>query len=236
MRWCSTPPTYRSSRWWTRVLEILSSRRSSHMTEADLPQGGGGRQAQRRQIDAGQPAGRPQGFDNRARRRADPGPFERGGGVAGDRVHAERHRRARSRRPSGPTPTATITGKVAAAALGAVESADLVLFVVDGQAGVTSDDLALVGRLRKVKAPVMVVANKVDNRARRAGRWRSFGASDWASRPRSPPSTAGERGDLLDRIVELLPDRPGARSRRRRSPASASSAGPTSASRACSTG
>ncbi len=60
--------------------------------------------------------------------------------------------------------TKTITGKVASAALGAMDDADVILFVVDGQAGVTADELALVKRLRRVKAPLILVANKVENR------------------------------------------------------------------------
>ena len=101
---------------------------------------------------------------------------------------------------------ATITGKVASAALAAVESADLVLFVVDGKAGVTSDELALVKRLRKAKAPLLLVANKVENRneeIQTADLW-SLGLGE----PIPVSATHGRNtGDLLDRIYELLPDR-----------------------------
>ncbi|HEX2052961.1 MAG TPA: ribosome biogenesis GTPase Der, partial [Actinomycetota bacterium] len=99
----------------------------------------------------------------------------------------------------------TITGKVASAALGAVGAADLVLFVVDGQAGATSDELALVKRLRKVKAPVIVVANKVENRKQeeRVPELWSLGLGE----PMPVSALHGRgTGDLLDRLYELLPE------------------------------
>lgn len=100
--------------------------------------------------------------------------------------------------------TNTITGKVAAAALSAIESADLVMFVVDGQSGVTADELALVGRLRRVSAPIVVVANKVDNQRDEleVGALWSLGLGE--PYPVSALHGRGS-GELLDRIVELLP-------------------------------
>lgn len=99
----------------------------------------------------------------------------------------------------------TITGKVAASALGAIESADLVMFVVDGQAGVTADELALVSRLRRVDVPIVVVANKVDNQRDEleVGTLWSLGLGE-----PFPVSALHGRGsgELLDRIVELLPE------------------------------
>ncbi|MEX2588526.1 MAG: ribosome biogenesis GTPase Der [Actinomycetota bacterium] len=105
----------------------------------------------------------------------------------------------------GPDSSDTITSMVAAAALGAVDLADLVLFVVDGQVGVTSDDLALVKRLRKAAAPVVVVANKVDGRSGEDRAW------DLLSLGLGEPSLVSAlhgrgTGDLLDRIIEQLPD------------------------------
>ena len=98
----------------------------------------------------------------------------------------------------------TITGKVAAAALGALDFADVVLFVVDGQAGATSDELALVKRLRKVKGPVILVANKIENRRhedRLPELW-TLGLGE----PMPVSALHGRgTGDLLDRLYEVLP-------------------------------
>jgi GTPase len=44
----------------------------------------------------------------------------------------------------------------------AMQTADLILFVVDAQTGLTPVDLDLGGKLRKAKPPVMLVVNKVD--------------------------------------------------------------------------
>jgi GTPase len=98
----------------------------------------------------------------------------------------------------------TITGKVASAALGAMDTADVILFVVDGQAGVTADELALVKRLRRVKAPLIVVANKIENRGQEqqiADLW-SLGLGE----PMPVSALHGRgTGDLLDKVYELLP-------------------------------
>ncbi|MDQ4149083.1 MAG: ribosome biogenesis GTPase Der [Actinomycetota bacterium] len=97
-----------------------------------------------------------------------------------------------------------VVRKVAASALSAVESADVVMFVVDGQAGVTGEDLALAKRLRRIPVPVIVVANKVDDWATEteASQFMSLGLGEAA-----PVSALHGRGsgDLLDRLVELLP-------------------------------
>jgi GTP-binding protein len=44
----------------------------------------------------------------------------------------------------------------------AIAAADLILLVVDAQAGVTEEDGMLARRLRRATVPVLVVANKVD--------------------------------------------------------------------------
>ncbi|MBK1827463.1 ribosome biogenesis GTPase Der [Haloferula rosea] len=45
----------------------------------------------------------------------------------------------------------------------ALETADLILFVVDGQEGLTTIDEALAQKLRKAKSPVLLIINKVDH-------------------------------------------------------------------------
>ena len=102
-------------------------------------------------------------------------------------------------------PGAEITGKVAAKALKTIEDADLVLFVMDAEAGITSDELALVERLRRIEAPLILVANKVDNERDEfnvAEMW-SLGLGE----PMMVSAAHGRgSGDLLDRIVNELPE------------------------------
>jgi GTP-binding protein len=56
--------------------------------------------------------------------------------------------------------------KVLAQAERAAREAQLILFVVDAETGLTNDDLAVARGLRKATVPVIVVANKVDSAAR----------------------------------------------------------------------
>jgi GTP-binding protein len=97
---------------------------------------------------------------------------------------------------------------VAEQASRAMESADLILMVVDASTGPTEDDLALAERLRSSPSPILVVANKVDgdrDEPSIADFW-SLGLGE----PHPVSALHGRRsGDLLARIVEGLPDRHG---------------------------
>ena len=44
----------------------------------------------------------------------------------------------------------------------AMEEADVIIFVVDGKVGITSDDLMVTKLLRKVKKPIILAVNKID--------------------------------------------------------------------------
>ncbi|HEY2667493.1 MAG TPA: ribosome biogenesis GTPase Der [Actinomycetota bacterium] len=100
-----------------------------------------------------------------------------------------------------------LQGRIADQAVGAIGAADVVLFVVDAIVGVTSDELALAERLRRQKAPVVLVANKVDNLAGELEAAELWGLGFGEPYPVSALHGRGS-GDLLDRIVELLPDEP----------------------------
>jgi GTP-binding protein len=99
----------------------------------------------------------------------------------------------------------TITGRVAARAVVAASEADLVLFVVDASTGVTSEDLELTKRIRRIQTPVLLVANKVDNSADEleASQFWSLGIGE----PLTVSALHGRgSGDVLDRVVALLPE------------------------------
>lgn len=53
----------------------------------------------------------------------------------------------------------------------AVKQADVVLFVVDAAVGLTEYDESIAHWLRRLKAPVVLVANKADNDRRENERW-----------------------------------------------------------------
>ncbi len=107
----------------------------------------------------------------------------------------------------GPTGLDGLTGRVADQAVAAIGAADLVLFVVDATVGITSDELALAERLRRQKAPVVLVANKVDNLGAELVAAELWGLGFGEPFPLSALHGRGS-GDLLDRIMELLPDEP----------------------------
>lgn len=87
----------------------------------------------------------------------------------------------------------------------ALAEADVVLFVVDAEAGVMPGDHELAERLRPLKKPLIVCVNKADHEAREpwAAEFYALGFKEVF-----PISAIHGRGiaELLDRVVELLPD------------------------------
>lgn len=90
-------------------------------------------------------------------------------------------------------------------AMAAVEEADVILFLVDGKEGVHVLDERLAVVLRKTSKPVVLVANKMDNLPNDHGHldfW-SLGMGE----PIAVSALSGKgSGDLLDRVLEVLPD------------------------------
>ncbi len=86
----------------------------------------------------------------------------------------------------------------------ATEEADLVLFLVDVQTGVTDLDSDVAQILRKTKLPVILVSNKTDNNEQQyyAADFYSLGLGE----PMCISAVSGfGTGDLLDMIIEKLP-------------------------------
>jgi len=103
-----------------------------------------------------------------------------------------------------PTP---VGRQVAAQAVRAIDEADLILFVVDAQAGATAGDLEVAERLRRAGRPVMVVANKVDD-----ARQEPDAQSLWGLGLGDVVTVSAQHGrgsgELLDAILERLPEAP----------------------------
>ncbi|MBU6312449.1 MAG: ribosome biogenesis GTPase Der [Actinomycetales bacterium] len=98
-----------------------------------------------------------------------------------------------------------MAGLIAAQAERAINEADIVIFVVDATVGALDEDEAVVRVLRKSGVPVVLVGNKVDDarsEADAAALW-SMGLGE----PQYVSALHGRgSGDLLDRVVELLPE------------------------------
>ena len=87
----------------------------------------------------------------------------------------------------------------------AIADADAVLFVVDATVGVTEDDARVATLLRSSTAPVVLVANKVDDRVHEAAIWELMSLGLGEPIPVSALHGRGA-GDLLDRLMAALPD------------------------------
>jgi len=87
----------------------------------------------------------------------------------------------------------------------AIEESDLILFVVDVEAGITSLDQAVANILRQQEKPVLLVANKADNEERKLNASEFYALGFEELYPVSSISGVGT-GELMDRLVELLPE------------------------------
>src|SRR5690554_1910821 len=87
----------------------------------------------------------------------------------------------------------------------AVEESDVILFVVDVESGINTLDKAVAKLLREKNKPVVVVANKADNETRRLNSSEFYELGFEELFPISAISGMGT-GDLLDKVVEYLPD------------------------------
>jgi len=89
-------------------------------------------------------------------------------------------------------------------ALAAMDESDLLVFMVDGRDGVHPLDEHIAELLRKQRATVLLVVNKVDNLPEATEHLEFYALGLGDPFPLSATSGKGS-GDLLDRIVELLP-------------------------------
>lgn len=88
----------------------------------------------------------------------------------------------------------------------AIEEADVIVYVTDGQLGITNDDRMVAKMLYKAEKPVIIAVNKIDEGERQLNVHDFF-----ALGLGEPIAVSGAHGigigDLLDRIVQLLPNR-----------------------------
>ena len=102
--------------------------------------------------------------------------------------------------PTGPD----LDGKVSAQSEKAINNSDLIIMVVDGTTGITEEDSRVASILRRSNAQIILAVNKIDSSLRDQDIWEfmslglgePLGVSALHSR---------NTGDLLDRIVEMLP-------------------------------
>ncbi len=86
----------------------------------------------------------------------------------------------------------------------ALDEADVILFVVDVETGITDLDEAMAMILRKSDKKVLLVVNKVDNHIRLADAQEFYGLGLGEIYPVSSMTGSGT-GEVLDAVVEFLP-------------------------------
>jgi GTP-binding protein len=96
---------------------------------------------------------------------------------------------------------------VSAQAERAAAAADVVLFVVDGRTGATETDLVVARTLRRAERPVVLAVTKVDDE-----RYEPDATELWSLGLGEPHPVSGLHGrgsgDLLDAVLDQLPDAP----------------------------
>ena len=87
----------------------------------------------------------------------------------------------------------------------AIDEADIIIFVVDVESGVTSMDTEVAHILRAVNKPILLAVNKVDNAMRDADatEFYSLGLGEYFT---LSSINGGGTGELLDELVKHLPE------------------------------
>ena len=89
----------------------------------------------------------------------------------------------------------------------AIDEADVIIFVVDVEEGITPMDDAVAKLLRKVTKPVLLAVNKVDNamREKDAVEFYNLGLGEYYS---FASISGSGTGDLLDALIDVFPIKP----------------------------
>ena len=87
----------------------------------------------------------------------------------------------------------------------AIEEADIIIFVVDVEEGITPMDSEVAKLLRKVKKPIFLAVNKVDNAMRDADAVEFYNLGLGGYHTISSINGSGT-GDILDAITEKMPE------------------------------
>jgi len=103
------------------------------------------------------------------------------------------------------TPQVEIARRVRAQAELAIAEADAILFLVDTREGLTANDAAIAEVLRQTRKPVIVVANKADNRERTFDAVEFYALNLGDPIPMSAYHGIGS-GDVLDLLVASFPE------------------------------
>ncbi len=99
---------------------------------------------------------------------------------------------------------ASLAGRMRAQTEAALSDCDVVLFVIDARAGVTAADRHFAQLLRRVDKPIVLIANKAENAAGRAGATEAYELGMGDPIPLSAEHGEGT-SDLYEALRDLLP-------------------------------
>lgn len=105
------------------------------------------------------------------------------------------------------SPTDVFEEEIRKQVLIALEEADVLIFVVDVESGITDLDADMANLMRRTEKPVLVAVNKVDNHQREPDAQEFYALGLGEIYTISSMSGSGT-GDLLDEVVKNLPDAP----------------------------
>lgn len=88
----------------------------------------------------------------------------------------------------------------------AIAAADVIIFLTDVHAGVTADDRDIATKLLKSRKPVVLAVNKIDSVGALPGEYYEFYELGLGEPVALSAVHGTGSGDVLDRVVELLPD------------------------------
>ncbi|QSX08765.1 ribosome biogenesis GTPase Der [Alkalibacter rhizosphaerae] len=86
----------------------------------------------------------------------------------------------------------------------AIDTADVIVFIVDGREGMTAADLDVANMIRKSMRPIVLVVNKVENKEIENNLYEFYNLGLGDPMPISAEQALG-LGDMLDRVVENFP-------------------------------
>ena len=87
----------------------------------------------------------------------------------------------------------------------AIDEADVIVFIVDGKSGLTSDDEYIARLLRKSNKPIILAVNKIDDISKINDIYEYYNLGIGDPMPVSGVHGIGI-GDLLDKVAELMPE------------------------------
>jgi GTP-binding protein len=102
-------------------------------------------------------------------------------------------------------PDEPLASEIAAQVRLACDEADVIVFIVDGKAGLTGQDQDIANQLRRVKKPILVAVNKIDDPKQTVNTHEFYQLGLGEPMALSAMRGTGDVGDLLDKIVSFFP-------------------------------